>query len=35
LLLLGCCLQEENRKEIATMSEANKKPVNKTRGSLN
>jgi hypothetical protein len=35
LLLLGCCLQEENKKDIATMSEANKKVVNKTRSSLN
>ena len=34
LLLLGCCLQEENKKDTATLYEANKKDVDKTRTPL-
>jgi len=34
LLLLGCCLQEENKKGIATLSEASSKDVSKTGSSL-
>jgi hypothetical protein len=35
LLLLGSFLQKENKKDTATLSEANKKVVYKTRGFIN